>query len=154
MEKFNDKEAFKTWVKQNTETKEERYARVKEYWKTRGPFKDKNDIPNLPRVDKKEWEEFYIPKLIELGAIPKKDLVVGEYYIGDHRCTKIARWNGNVFEYWKWEFFPMEDECNHFEDDDGFALFVPIGIGTKEEFDKYGYDAWLVEKEKKKNENI
>jgi hypothetical protein len=62
MEKFNDKEAFKTWVKQNTETKEERYARVKEYWKTRGPFKDKNDIPNLPKVDKNEWEEFYIPK--------------------------------------------------------------------------------------------
>jgi hypothetical protein len=43
----------------------------------------------------------------------------------------------------------MEDECNHFEDDNGFALFVPIGIGTKEEFDKYGYDAWLKEKEKK-----
>ena len=85
MEKFNDKEAFKTWVKQKTETKEERYARVKEYWKTRGPFKDKNDIPQLPIVDKEEWEQFYIPKLIELGAIPKTDLVVGEYYIGDHR---------------------------------------------------------------------
>jgi len=154
MEKFDNKEAFKAWVKRNTETQEERDARIKNYWLTLQPFKDVKDIPTLPRVDEKEWKEFYVPKLIELGAIPKKDLVVGEYYIGDHRCTTIAKWNGNVFEYWKWEFFPMEDECNHFEDDDGFALFVPIGIGTKEDFDKRGYKAWLEEKEKKKNENI
>jgi hypothetical protein len=154
MEKFDNKEAFKAWVKRNTETQEERDARIKNYWLTLKPFKDVKDIPTLPRVDEKEWKEFYVPKLIELGAIPKKDLVVGEYYIGDHRCTRIAKWNGNVFEYWKWEFFPMEDECNHFEDDDGFALFVPIGIGTKEDFDKRGYKAWLEEKEKKKNENI
>ena len=152
MAKFENKADLIAWVKQNTETKEERYARIKEYWRTRGPFKDHNDVPDLPRVDKKEGEEFYIPRIIELGGIPKKDLIVGEYYIGDHRCTKIGRWNGTAFEYWKWEFFPIEDECNHFEDDDGFALFVPICIGTKEEFDKRGYDAWL--KEKKKNENI
>ena len=154
MEKFDNKEAFKAWVKRNTETQEERDARIKNYWLTLQPFKDVKDIPTLPRVDEKEWKEFYVPKLIELGAIPKKDLVVGEYYIGDHRCTRIAKWNGNVFEYWKWEFFPIEDECNHFEDDDGFALFVPIGIGTKEDFDKRGYNAWLEEKERKKNENI
>lgn len=154
MEKFTNKEEFIAWVKQNRKTPEQRNAELKEYWNTLKPFVTKNDIPQLPRVDEKEWKEFYVPKLIELGAIPKKDLVIGEYYIGDHRCTKIARWNGNTFDYWKWEFFPMEDECNHFEDDDGFALFVPIGIGTKEEFDKYGYDAWLIEKEKKKNENI
>jgi hypothetical protein len=28
----------------------------------------------------------------------------------------------------------FEDKCNHFEDDDGFALFVPIGIGTEEKY--------------------
>jgi hypothetical protein len=28
----------------------------------------------------------------------------------------------------------FEDTCNHFEDDDGFALFVPIGIGTEEKY--------------------
>jgi len=136
MEKFDNKEAFKAWVKRNTETQEERDARIKNYWLTLEPFKDVKDIPTLPRVDEKEWKEFYVPKLIELGAIPKKDLVVGEYYIGDHRCTRIAKWNGNVFEYWKWEFFPMEDECNHFEDDDGFALFVPIKLGTEEEWNE------------------
>jgi hypothetical protein len=36
---------------------------------------------------------YYVPKLIGAGAIPKKDLVDGEYYIGDHRCTHIAKWN-------------------------------------------------------------
>lgn len=146
MGKFKNKEDYILWVKNNVETQEQRYTRVKEYWKTRGPFKDKNDIPELPKVDKTEWEEFYIPRIIELGAIPKKDLIVGEYYIGNHRCTDIAKWNGKVFEYWKWEFFPIEDECNHFEDDNGYSLFVPIDIGTKEEFDKHGYGAWLEKK--------
>ena len=128
-----------------------REQHLKEVWDNLKPFKNRSDIPTLPVVDKNIWDEYYVPKLIGAGAIPKKDLVDGEYYIGDHRCTHIAKWNKklNVFEYWKWEFFPMNDECNHFEDDDGFALFVPIGIGTKEEFDKYGYDVWLKEKEKK-----
>jgi hypothetical protein len=144
-----NKEDFKTWVKLNTETKEDRAARMKEWWMTLKTFKTPQDVPTLPRVDEKEWNEFYVPKLIEAGAIPKKDLVIGEYYVGNHRCTQIGRWNGNVFEYWKWEFFPMEDECNHFEDDDGFALFVPIGIGTKEEFDKYNYENWKKEKDGK-----
>lgn len=149
MGKFKNKEEFKTWDKLNTETKEERIARIKERWMNLKPFKTYYDVPTLPRVDKKEWEEFYIPKLIESGAIPKKDLVIGEYYVGDHRCTKIGKWNGEVFEYWKWEFFPMEDKCNHFEDDDGFALFVPIGIGTKEEFDKHNYENWKKERDGK-----
>ena len=149
MDKFKNKEDFKPLVKLNIETKEERDARIKEFWMTLKPFKDKYDVPTLPRVDKQEWEEFYVPKLIGAGAIPKKDLVVGEYYIGDHRCTGITRCNGNVFEYWKWEFFPMEDKCNHFEDDNGFALFVPIKIGTKEEFDKYNYENWKKEKDGK-----
>lgn len=149
MEIPKNKEDFKTWVKLNTETKEERDARMKEWWMTLKPFKTPHDIPTLPKVDEKEWNKFYVPKLIEAGAIPKKDLVIGEYYVGNHRCTQIGKWNGKVFEYWKWEFFPMEDECNHFEDDDGFALFVPIGIGTKEEFDKYNYENWKKEKDGK-----
>lgn len=129
-----------------------REQHLKEVWDNLKPFKNRSDIPTLPVVDKNIWDEYYVPKLIGAGAIPKKDLVDGEYYIGDHRCTHIAKWNKelNVFEYWKWEFFPMNDECNHFEDDDGFALFVPIEIGTKEEFDKYGYDVWLKEREKEK----
>jgi hypothetical protein len=138
-------------LKPHIKTPDQRNHELKMYWDNLKPFKTHNDVPQLPRVDEKEWKEFYVPKLIELGAIPKKDLVAGEYYIGDHRCTHIAKWNGNNFDYWKWEFFPIKDDCNHFEDDDGFALFVPIGIGTKEEFDKRGYDEWLkTRKEEKK----
>ena len=39
MEKFKNKEDFKTWVKLNTETKEDRAARMKEWWMTLKPFK-------------------------------------------------------------------------------------------------------------------
>jgi hypothetical protein len=28
----------------------------------------------------------------------------------------------------------MEDDCNHFEDDDGFALFIPIKLGTEDDW--------------------
>jgi hypothetical protein len=148
-----DKEQLEI-LKLNREIEREKY--LKEVWENLKPIKTRNDILTLPRVDEDAWRNYYVPKLIAAGAIPKKDLVDGEYYVGDHRCTGIAKWNQglNVFEYWKWKFFPMWDDCNHFEDDDGFALFVPIGIGKKEDFDKYGYDAWLKEKEQKKNEDI
>ena len=59
-----NKEDFKTWVKLNTETKEERTARMKEWWMTLKPFKTPQDVPTLPRVDEKEnWENkpgFYV----------------------------------------------------------------------------------------------
>lgn len=149
MGEFKNKEGLKTWVKLDTETKDERTDRMKEWWTNLKPFKTCYDVPKLPIVDGKEWKEFYIPILIEAGAIPKKDLVIGQYYIGNHRCTKIAKWNGEVFEYWKLEFFPIEDKCNHFEDDNRFSLFVPIGVGTKEEFDKENYENWKKEKDGK-----
>lgn len=119
--------------------KEEREKRIKEYWEKSLPkFNEPHDVPTLPKVNEKEWKEFYVPKLIESGAIPKKDLVHGQIYIGDHRNTTIARWNQetNKFIHMRYKFGWREDECNHFEDDDGFALFVPIRLGTQEEWDK------------------
>jgi hypothetical protein len=62
MEKFKNKEDLKNWVKLNTETKEERTARMKELWMNLKPFKNRDDVPTLPRVEKEEWDEFYIPK--------------------------------------------------------------------------------------------
>jgi hypothetical protein len=117
----------------------------RERWKTLKRFNEPNDIPPIPVVDNEEYTEFFIPKIIELGGIPKKDLIDGEYYVGKHRCTRIAKWNkkDNVFNYWKFEFAPCWDDCNHFEDDNGFALFVPLRVGTKEEFDKTGYDYYI-----------
>jgi hypothetical protein len=113
---------------------------VKDYWENLPPLIDPSVIPNLPIVPEQEWKEYYVPKLIAAGAIPKDQLVDGEYYHGKHRCTRYAQWNAkeNVFNYWKWKFGPRWDRCNHFEDDDHFALFVPIAIATKEQFDETG----------------
>ena len=120
---------------QLTQIREERKKRVKEYWENLPKIINPNDVPELPRVDIQEWKDYYVPKLIEAGAIPKKDLVVGQIYVGEHRRATVAKWNGKEFVYNRTKFnMVYEDECNHFEDDDGFALFVPIRIGTEEEY--------------------
>jgi hypothetical protein len=120
---------------QNEQIKEERKKRVKEYWETLPKINNPTDVPELPRVDIKEWKDFYVPKLIEAGAIAKKDLIEGQIYIGDHRRATVAKWVGKEFVYNREKFGNIyEDKCNHFEDDDGFALFVPIRFGTEEEY--------------------
>jgi len=115
---------------------EDRDKRIKEFWETLPKFKKPEDIPQLPVVDEKEWKEFYVPKLIGAGAIMKKDLIDGEFYIGEHRNCTLAKWNAdeNKFIYKRYKFgATFDDYCNHFEDDDGFALFVPIRIATLDE---------------------
>jgi hypothetical protein len=98
-------------------------------------FINPNDVPDLPKVDDQEWMEFYVPKLIEAGAIAKNDLVIDQSYVGEHRRAKVAKWDGKQFVYNRTKFnMVYEDKCNHFEDDDGFALFVPIRTGTEEEY--------------------
>lgn len=96
---------------------------IKEYYKTLKPFKNSYDIPDIPNP----VEQFHIDKLIECGAIPKKDLIVGEYYYGKCRNSNIAMWDGVQFIYlrYKWGSH-YNDKINHFEDDNGFDLFVPI----------------------------
>lgn len=117
------------------QVKAEREKRIKEYWDKIPKFVTHNDVPDLPRVDEVEWKEFYVPKLIEAGAIAKKDLIVDQYYIGNHRRATVAKWDGKEFVYNREKFGNVyEDKCNHFEDDDSFALFVPIRFGTEEEY--------------------
>jgi hypothetical protein len=127
-------EKFKIALEVN---KLEREKSMREYWETLKPFTGVNDIPNLPRVETDEWNTFYVPKLIGAGAIPKKDLVDGQFYAGDHRNATIARWDANknkfIYMRTKWNA-TFEDDCNHFEDDDGYALFVPIKTATEEEY--------------------
>jgi hypothetical protein len=133
-----DKEKILTKLKAKREIeKAERQQRVREYWMNLPKLNNPEDVPALPRVDEQEWREFYVPKLIAAGAIPKKDLIHGQIYIGEHRNTTIAKWNAdtNKFEHMRYKFGWREDECNHFEDDDGFALFVPIRLGTQEDWD-------------------
>lgn len=115
----------------------EREKRIREYWETLKPFTGVNDIPHLPRVDIDQWNNFYVPRLIGAGAIQKKDLVDGQFYAGNHRNATIAKWDveKNKFTYMRTKWgTTYEDYCNHFEDDDGYALFVPIRIATEEEY--------------------
>ena len=117
--------------------KDEREKRIKEYWKNVPKFNSPHDVPDLPKVDQQEWKDYYVPKLIESGAIPKTELIENQSYIGNHRNAQVAKWNGQRFVYRRTKFNSVfDDECNHFEDDDGFALFVPIGLATEEQYQK------------------
>jgi hypothetical protein len=116
-----------------------REAAARNYWNNLPKFEKPEDVPQIPRVEHKEYVEFYVPKLIAAGAIQKADLIDGAFYLGDHRRGRIAKWNAekNRFEYWRNKFSAVYiDTCNHFEDDDGFALFVPILQVTQDEFDQ------------------
>ncbi len=111
---------------------------LEKMWDNLPQFLKPNDVPTLPVIkDKTIWETFYVPRLIKAGAIPKKDLIDGQYYIGNHRRAIVAKWHvkKNKFIYNREKFGnTFKDTCNHFEDDDGYALFVPIKIATKEEY--------------------
>jgi hypothetical protein len=135
-----DKEKFLLKHRADVERiKEERERELLLYWENLKPFETPYDVPNIPLVDEETYNNFYIPNLIKAGAIPKKDLIDGQVYIGNHRQCKIAKWNAekNIFEYWRHKFTAIYiDNCNHFEDDNRFALFVPIKLGTEEEYDK------------------
>jgi hypothetical protein len=108
-------------------------------WHRLKHFETPDDVPQIPQVPKEEYEEFYVPKLIEAGAIRKKDLIDQQIYIGSHRRCTIAKWDTptNKFMYWRNKFGCVFIEtCCHFEDDDGYALFVPIKLGTEKDFEK------------------
>jgi hypothetical protein len=98
-----------------------------EYWRNLTRFTNPDDIPELPVVDEKEWKEFYVPILIKCGAIPKKQLIKGETYLGTCRNADKAEWTGKEFIYKRTKFGCTYNETiNHFEDDNGYDLFVPL----------------------------
>lgn len=104
-----------------------REKRRREYWENMEPFKEPYDVPNLPQVSKEEWETFYVPHLIRCGAIPKERLEVGATYYGECRNASEAVWDGEKFTYQRYKFgFTFPEKINHFQDDDGYDLFVPI----------------------------
>lgn len=100
--------------------------RIRDHWNNLEPFNgDPEKVPDLPMWD--DYKGFCVPKLIECGAIPKKDLVVGAKYLGTCRNADTAVWNGTVFEYQRYKFgMYFDDKINHFEDDNGYDLFVPV----------------------------
>ena len=86
-------------------------------------------LSSIHIYSEKEYQEIVILNLIRCGAIPKKDLIVGRTYIGECRNASEAEWNGEVFIYQRHKFHLVyPEEINHFEDDDGSDLFVPIKL--------------------------
>ena len=107
--------------------KEEHKCIHKEYWENLQPFNEPEDIPELPYTGKEEWNNFYVPILLRCGAIPKEWLEVDAEYIGSCRNSDRAIWKGDHFEYERYKFgHYYTDKINHFQDDDGYDLFVPI----------------------------
>ena len=134
-------EEFKAFAdQQKQEAKLKRQEGHLKLWNNLPKFESIWQVPQLPQVEDPEvWKSFYVVKLIEAGAIPKSLLKDQEYYIGDHRRAQVAQWRAekNKFVYMRSKFSHVfEDECNHFEDDDRFSLFVPIAIATREQFEK------------------
>lgn len=112
--------------------KEERYNNTLEYWKNRKPFRNEDDIPSVPIVKKKDYDNIIIPNIIRCGGIPKDKLVIGETYIGACRNASEAVWNGEKFTYMRTKFgTTYPEDINHFQDDDGYDVFVPIKIKEK-----------------------
>lgn len=84
-------------------------------------------IPDIPILPKDVYEKYVIPNYIRCGAIPKKNLIEGKEYEGSCRNSGKAIWKGDHFEYIRYKFGSSYiDEINHFEDDDGHDLFIPM----------------------------
>ena len=59
--------------------------------------------------------------------IPKSELIPDKEYKGVCRNTSKAIWNGEKFIYKRHKFgTTYNEEINHYEDDDGYDVFVPI----------------------------
>ena len=110
------------------EKKEEEKKNRINKWNNMKPFKTVDDIPDIPILDDKNlYEELIVKNLIRCGAIPKENLEVGATYEGTCRNADKATWNGKCFDYKRYKFGEWEDaKINHFQDDNGYDLFVPI----------------------------
>lgn len=68
----------------------------------------------------------------QIEVIPKNELVIGQTYEGNCRNADTALWTGTEFEYYRYKFGDVYKETiNHFEDDDGYDVFVPMKIKDK-----------------------
>lgn len=63
----------------------------------------------------------------EIEVITKNELEIDKEYFGNCRNSSTAIWKGEHFEYqrYKWGTY-YTDEINHYEDDDGYDVFVPV----------------------------
>lgn len=105
------------------------YAELIEFWKTQNNKFTSESCPEPPIVKPDDYVNVIIPAFIRCGAIPKNELIVGRTYKGSCRNASEAVWLGDKFEYQRYKFgdtFP--EKINHFEDDNGFDLFIPLEL--------------------------
>ena len=113
--------------------KKERYERMIEFITTMKPFTSVDGIVDVPVTDHETYKNVVIPNFIRCGAIPKTQLEIGKTYIGHCRNASEAIWKGDYFTYKRYKFGDtFEEDINHFEDDDGYDLFVPIKLKDDE----------------------
>ena len=92
-------------------------------------YKTSEDIPSIPFFKTPEEYHNFCYMLIENGAIPKNKLKNKTKYYGGCRNSSYATWDADSqqFYYDRWKLgIVFVDYINHFEDDDGYDLFVPI----------------------------
>lgn len=94
-------------------------------------FKCIDDIPEFPRCDTLEQFNRAIEEYLKAGAIAKEDLISGGWYIGQSRSTNIAQWFSNPGRFY-FIRYKMDgkyvDDIHHFQDDDGYDLFIPFKL--------------------------
>jgi len=62
-------------------------------------------------------------------VIPKSELVFGKVYEGECINADEAKWGDGKFVYERYKFgHRYEELINHFEDNDGYDVFVPMEI--------------------------
>ena len=112
---------------------DEEYCKLyyKNLYKDMNPISDDEwtqyEFPVVPFEN--VMKEIVVPEFIRLGAISRKDLIVGKRYKGYCRNTDEATWNGTEFVYVRHKFGSMfEENVKHFEDDDGYDVFVPYRV--------------------------
>jgi hypothetical protein len=95
-----------------------------------GKFDEENRCCiSVPCCQNKNEEKFVQDTLIAHGAIPLDQLEVGKTYIGECRNAGEAVWLGDKFEYQRYKFgFTFPEKINHFQNDDGYDVFVPIKV--------------------------
>lgn len=92
-------------------------------------FDKLSDIPEFPRYANASEYKLLIEEFINAGAIPRKDLIIGEWYTGQSRSTGIAQWVGNKFQFIRNKLGGSYiDTINHFEDDNDHDLFIPFKL--------------------------
>jgi hypothetical protein len=99
----------------------------------------------MKRADMKAWlfekklqyplpRDFNVAEYIAAGVVPKNKLVDGCYYYGLCRNAEVAQWVAakHCFVYMRCKFgFRFPEDILHLEDDNGFDLFVPLGVAEE-----------------------